>query len=784
MKAQGSSLGVLNALIVEDSADDKELLLRELRRAYQVHHRWVWTEPEMKKALAEQKWDVILSDFSMPEFSATQALEVLRQSGLDLPFLIISGTIGEETAVSALQAGANDFLLKDNMARLCPAIERERRECANRHARRDAEYALYRSEARFRRLAESGVVGISVVARDGPVLEANDAFLEMVKYSREELNAGAINWAELTPPEWRQASLDALAQLEQKGSARPWHKEYLRRDGTRIPIMIGSARLEDGSNLSISVDLSEQKRVEAALRQTEDRYRRIVETTNEGVWIVDAEGALTFVNGRMAKMLGEEVGAMVGRPIKDFVYPESHPQLSGMLERADGDAGQVEIRFVKRDGGDLWGLVDATRLPSTGSDAVLGMLVDVTQRRRLEDQLRQAQKMEAIGNLSGGIAHDFNNILSVIISYTSLMLSDLTPGDPMRTDLEEVKRASERASDLTRQLLAFGRQQVLQPRELDLNQILVGMEKMLRRVLREDTELSLLTSHTLGTAYADAGQVEQVVMNLVVNARDAMPEGGKITIETSNVDLDEAYAAAHHDVTPGSYVMLAITDTGTGMNKNTLGRIFDPFFTTKEQGKGTGLGLSMVFGIVKQSKGHIWVYSELEKGTTFKIYLPRVEGSGIDELVELPPPTTLRGTETILLVEDDEQVRAISRAILRRQGYNVIEAQNGGEALLTCEKYTAKIHLLITDVVMPRMSGRELAERLRPLRPGMKVLYVSGYTENSVVHHGVLESDVAFLHKPITPGALARKVREVLDPRPPRVSSTSMKAQKPPGEDK
>jgi signal transduction histidine kinase len=515
-------------LFVEDSPSDCKLVVAALRRSGNtVEFERVEDESSLRRWLKLAYWDVVLSDWSLPVFSGLAALQVVRELKPDLPFIIVSGTVGEEMAVEAVKAGASDYVLKDRLQRLLPAVTRELREAESRTARRHAERALQRSE----------------------------------------------------------------------------------------------------------------------------------------------------------------------------------------------------------------------------------------------EQLRQAQKMEAVGRLAAGVAHDFNNLLSVILGYAEMLVSKLEPGDPIRNDIEQIDHAACKAGELTRQLLMFSRQHVLSPAVLDLNEVLGDLERMLVRVVGEDIELRMLLGDSVCSVYADRGSLDQVLMNLVVNARDAMPQGGKLTIETSTQVLDEAYARGHLGVKPGSYLALAVSDTGVGMDAETQSRMFEPFFTTKDKNTGTGLGLSTVLGIVQQSGGSIWVYSEVGMGATFKIFLPSAQGT-TESSRPKPKQRSLAGTETILLVEDEAQVRAVAMRILHSYGYQVLEARNASEALLICESHPTPIDLLLTDVVMPRVSGPELVAQALALRPQLKVLYMSGYTDHAALHHGVLENGVAYLQKPLTPSILATKVREVLQAAP------------------
>ena len=529
---------------------------------------------------------------------------------------------------------------------------------------------------------------------------------------------------------------------------------------TKLPLRDAAGSII--GTFGISRDITERKRAEEQLQRSEAEFRSLIEHSPLGIYRSTLDGRFLTVNPALVRMLGygwpEELLRLdIGRDV--YVDPEDRQRL------IETSPPHVEVVWKRRDGAHIVVQLSSRAIPNPAGEGECyeGLVQDVTEQRSLETQFRQAQRLEAVGRLAGGVAHDFNNILTAITGYSDLALEDLAPEDPHRSEVEEIKAAALRATALTRQLLAFSRKQVFQTRVLDLNRVIRTLDKMLRRLIGEDVKLELSLTTPLGAIRADPGQIEQVVLNLAVNSRDAMPSGGRLTVETASVAFDEAYARDHAGTLPGRYVMLAVSDTGIGMDEETRSHIFEPFFTTKEQGKGTGLGLATVYGIVRQSGGHVWVYSEPGRGATFKIYLPQVDELPEEDSDQAQAEPVAGGAETVLLAEDDPSVRAVVSDVLTQKGYRVLRAPEGQSALEMAHAHPAEIHLLVTDLVMPGMTGRELADVLTAERPGLRVLYMSGYTDDAVVRHRVLEAGMPYLQKPFAPRALASKVREVLD---------------------
>jgi len=515
-----------------------------------------------------------------------------------------------------------------------------------------------------------------------------------------------------------------------------------------------------GGQIALAI---ERKRSEERVRESEARLRVLVEQLPAVLWTVDRNLRFTSALGAGFTRLKIKPDALLGTSLLDY-FETSDQTFLPIAAHRRAVAGEPMTFHVEWKSGSYACHVEPLRDSDGQVSGAICMSLDITDRKQLEEQLRQAQKMEAVGRLAGGIAHDFNNLLMVIQGYSDLLVERLPGADPLRRNAEQIQMASQRASSLTRQLLAFSRKQMLAPKILNVQSVVAEMEKILRRLIGEDIQLETSSSADLGLVRADRSQIEQVILNLAVNARDAMPQGGRLTIETANVELDSSYSHPPAVLSPGRYVMLAVTDNGCGMDAETQAHVFEPFFTTKEKGKGTGLGLATVYGVVKQSGGYVWVYSEPGRGTSFKIYLPRIEETAVpagrDGKSETQIPQC--GSETILLVEDEKGVRELAREYLASSGYTVIEAEDGHTALELAAMHVGQIHLLLTDVVMPGISGRELAERVSQIRPGIKIIYMSGYTDQAVVHHGILQNDAVLLQKPFTLMTLAGKLRELL----------------------
>jgi PAS domain S-box-containing protein len=618
---------------------------------------------------------------------------------------------------------------------------------------------------------DNSVDGIALLDDKGVHVYANSAFAKMFGFVGPERIIGQpwrIVHAFQEIAKWETQIRDALA------ASGKWSSQLrLRRpDGTQLSAEVHITCMPDGGILYACRDLSLREAAERARAQAEAKYRALVEQVNAITYIAEIgiNGQWHYVSPQVESLLGytPEEWLAISANWAELIHPDDLPTVTAAEEAsAKGEPFQAEYRLKRKDGREVW--LNDTGVVVQGNNAhpvMEGIIVDITERKVLETQLQQSRKMEAVGRLAGGIAHDFNNLLTIITGYTDLALSRPTVPLDMRNDIERIESAAGRAAALVRQLLAFSRKQVLQPKTLDLNAIVVNIEKLLRRLIGDHIEMIASVRDDLGKVKADPAQIEQVIMNLVVNARDAMPNGGRILLETSNVELDSTYVLDHVSVKPGRYVMLAVSDTGVGMDAGTVAHIFEPFYTTKESGRGTGLGLSTVYGIVKQSGGYIWVYSEPGKGSIFKVYLPRVDELVEHEELKPVPVSEQRGSEAILLVEDEEAVRDLVRTIVTSHGYEVIVARDPEHAQAIAKQFAGEIHLLLTDVVMPGLSGRELAERIMVTRPGIRVLYMSGYTENVVTSGGLLEHGLAFLQKPFSPAALVQRIREVLSHTP------------------
>jgi two-component system cell cycle sensor histidine kinase/response regulator CckA len=629
---------------------------------------------------------------------------------------------------------------------------------------------LMEREELFRLISENAADLIAVVDMDGRRIYNSMAYQKVLGYSPEELK-GSSALGQIHPED--RARVQAAAE-EARRTGLGTNLEYRIRhkDGKWLVLESTSSVIRNEKGVPeklviVNRDITERKRASEALRLSEASFRSMIENAPYGIYRATATGQLLRVNPALERMLGyDSPGELLKKNLARDLYfePDEHQRIIELLAMRSSFK-DVEVEWKRKDGTLTKARCSGLLVKDEGEEEAYFEVFaeDATEKRLLERQLQVAQKMEAVGRLSGGIAHDFNNLLGVIIGYSQVLKKKLGEANPLREHAEEIEKAGQRAASLTRQLLAFSRQQVLAPAVLELNALLTDLGKMLPRLIGEDVELALQLDPRIGRVKADQSQIEQVVMNLVVNARDALPQGGRLVIETANVNLDQAYTLHHPGSRVGPYVMLSVTDNGTGMNLETLAHLFEPFFTTKERGKGTGLGLATVYGVVKQSGGYVWVDSELGKGSSFKVYLPQ-----IDEPVTAPAPAALpadsfRGEETILLVEDADALRKLAHALLEQNGYHVLAAENGEAALKIAEQNRERIHLLLTDVIMPGMTGRTLADRLIALRTGLKVLYMSGYTDSAIADQGVLEPGTYLLHKPFSEETLIQKVREVLD---------------------
>jgi PAS domain S-box-containing protein len=771
----------LNILVIEDCNADFLMVERHLKQnGLSACCRRVDTLDDLKGATDSESWDLVLADYSVPQLDFQENLNLLQSSLPDLPIIMVTGSLGEEKAVELLKLGVCDFILKDNLARLVPAIERSLRDTSEHKARVLAEQALQNSEVHFRSIFSKSPIAIGIgKATNGLVVDVNDAWLLMYGYERDEVIGQTATELNLyVNPDER---IEVIRLLHESGQVVNREVQARRKSGENFNILYSAELIELKGEIFLQgmmTDITEQKRMEVAflesekaLRDSDERFQLAMRGANDGLWDLNLLTNETYFSPRWKSMLGYADEELENRYDiwEQRLHPEDlEPTLSRLhdyMERRT-TTYEVEFRLRHKNGHYVDILSRAFLLDGDHGEAlrIVGTHVDITERKKLEEQYRQAQKMEAIGQLAGGVAHDFNNILQAIFGYSFLILAKAKDNEQVKGYVEELIKASTRAADLTKGLLAFSRKQEVTLTVIDIGEVIKENEAFLRRLIREDIELKLSCSEESLAVLADRGQIEQIIMNLVTNGRDAMPNGGWLSIETQLAILDQAFIENHGYGTAGVYSSFSVSDSGFGMDKETQLHIFEPFFTTKEQGEGTGLGLSMVYGIVKKHGGFITVYSEPGFGSIFKVYLPLVQASVLAGKTEVMGEAPMRGgTETILVGEDDAALRRLSKNVLGHYGYHVIEAVDGQDAVDKFVEYGESIDLVILDAIMPKKNGKLACDEMRTMRPDLQVLFVSGYTRDIFSDGDAIDENFIFIQKPVLPDVLLAKVREMLD---------------------
>ncbi|HVT60051.1 MAG TPA: PAS domain S-box protein [Thermoanaerobaculia bacterium] len=758
-------------LILADGAADAEQLERELCRAgMDAVCQLASSEDEFLAGLERRPDLVLAGDRSSSGLDARAALRAVRASTREVPVIVVTDPGGDEAVTDCLRAGASDYLFKDRLGRLGQAVRNAVEQNRQRRERQRSTEALRASEEQYQMLFEEAPQAMWVIeAETLRFLEVNRKAVERYGYTREEFLARTL--VDIRPPEDVPSMLAAVRRVF-AGEVRTGRRRHFTKTGELREVSVASHPLFFAGRralLAVVEDVTERDRAEAQLRRSQQLLQAIVDGAAAAIYVKDAAGRFLLVNRRFETLVGsrEEIA---GRLDSDLYPAELVERFRANDRRVFDSRSPIEYEEEVAHRGEsrtYWSVRFPIFDPDGGLYAVCGISTDITDRKQLEAQLRQAQKMEAIGQLAGGVAHDFNNLLTAILGYGQLLAGKLAARPDLRDHVDEIRKAGERAAALTRQLLAFSRSQVLQPREVVLSAVAADIENMLRRIIGENVELVTHLRSPHGRVVVDPGQIEQVIVNLAVNARDAMPAGGKLILETADVELDEVYSQRHPEALPGPHVMIAVSDSGHGMDAETRLHIFEPFFTTKEPGKGTGLGLSTVYGIVRQSGGHVEVESAPGRGSIFRIYLPRVaaaaEGQPATPATREAPPAALEGSETVLLIEDEIALRNLIRSVLESGGYTVLDQETPEAALLLAKHHAGPIDLVLTDVNMPGISGPDVAARLAWARPEAKVLFMSGYAANTAGHRNALPAGAQLLEKPFSAAGLLQKVRKVLD---------------------